>query len=43
MLYVNRFYRNSAKGKMYVDWAWLEKLLVDIRILLGLETVRAPE
>lgn len=41
--YVNRFCRNSAKGKMHMDWAWLEKLPVDRRILLGFERVWAPE
>lgn len=37
MSYVNIFYRNSAKGKLHVDWAWSEKLTVDRRILHGLE------
>ena len=35
MSYACRFYRNSAKGKIPVDWAWLEKLLVDIRMLFS--------
>ena len=35
--YVNRFYRNSAKGKFRVDCAWLEKRPTELRILLGLE------
>ena len=35
--YVNRVYRNSAKGKICVDCTWLEKQPAELRILLGLE------
>lgn len=36
MSHVSRFYKNSAKGKIPVDRAWLEKLLVDTRMLFSL-------
>ena len=35
--YVNRVYRNSAKGKFRVDCISLEKRPAELRILLGLE------